>query len=510
MKRVGKWKSFVSFLLTIIMVLSMSMTGFAAETDSQTTDVAQQGTLDGGSITINDAVPGQTYHIYQLLYLESYDKDTNAYSYKANTEWEEWLKEQTEYVIVDTQGYVTWKTGARVEDFAKVLRSYLVKQGNAVTPARTETAPVDGSVNSTVIFENLKLGYYLVDTTLGTLCSLNTTDPSVIMEEKNERPSITKHVQGDSDGQWEKTNDADIGQTIEYRVTITVQTGAENYVLHDTMSEGLTFGKVTRVATVSGGSYNDIDPEYYKVEESPIQDGCTFEVAFDNNYIAGLTATTKIAVFYTASLNENAQIGFENGNPNTVYLQYGDINDLSQTPDEKTITYTWDMEILKYANNDKAKRLADAKFILLNGDKTKAAAFGENNILTGWALLDDCKGAGDNDDNGFQSEYVITTNAEANVKLNGLNSDVYYLREIKAPDGYNQLSNDVQIVITGDTVKDGVTVYKTAVAEINNNSGTLLPSTGGIGTTIFYVIGGILVLAAVVLLITRKRMKMEE
>ena len=100
-------KKSVSFLLTLIMTFTLSITAFAAA----------EGNLDGGSITINDAVPGGTYKIYQLLYLESYDPDggtdgKGAYAYKANSSWESWLKEQTQYVKIDSQGYGTCGEGA--------------------------------------------------------------------------------------------------------------------------------------------------------------------------------------------------------------------------------------------------------------------------------------------------------------------------------------------------------------------------------------------------------------
>ncbi|MDD6064898.1 MAG: SpaA isopeptide-forming pilin-related protein, partial [Clostridiales bacterium] len=105
---------------------------------------------------------------------------------------------------------------------------------------------------------------------------------------------------------------------------------------------------------------------------------------------------------------------------------------------------------------------------------------------------------------------VLTTNAQGKIKISGLDSDTYYLREIKAPAGYNALGQDVEVKITGATTKedgsDSLT-YTTVVAEINNQSGTELPSTGGMGTTVFYILGSVLVLGAAVVLVTRKRMK---
>ena len=162
-------KKLASLLLALVMVFAMS----AAMAE-------MQGTLTGGSITINDAVPGQTYKAYQMLYLESYNAEAKAYAYKANSAWETWLKTQTAYVSFDTQGYVTWVGNADPAAFAKLAQvkaATMTADAEATAPAATE-----GATYSTVEFKNLKLGYYLVDTTLGTLCSLDTTNPNVVME----------------------------------------------------------------------------------------------------------------------------------------------------------------------------------------------------------------------------------------------------------------------------------------------------------------------------------------
>ena len=150
-------KKLAGMLLAMIMVLSMSTVAFAA-----------QGTNDNsGSITINDAVEGHTYNAYQVLVLESYNTDAGAYSYKANDDWKNWLESQTKYVSIDAQGYVTWVKDADPAAFAKAALAHA--EENKITPTDAKTA--DGT---TVKFEKLNLGYYLVDTTLGTLCSLDT------------------------------------------------------------------------------------------------------------------------------------------------------------------------------------------------------------------------------------------------------------------------------------------------------------------------------------------------
>ena len=481
-----KIKKLLCMLIAVVMVMGLTTTAFAE----------QQGTIDGGSITINDAVVDQTYNIYQILYLESYNAGSKAYAYKANTAWESWLRTQTEYVKFDEQGYVTWikkdtegiDVGA--SEFAKLA------QAKAATMNGN-----DGSVKATsasVKFENLKLGYYLVDTTLGTLCSLNTTNPTVVMEEKNEVPVVIKEVQEDADDLWGESNDADINQTVNYQATITVQAGAENYVLHDKMSVGLTYIGITSVKI---GEDEVVDDNY--TVSTLCDDGCTFEVAFNNDYISELTAGTKIVVSYSASVNEDAVIGLD-GNKNEVKLEYGDKNDTTETPVDETITYVWDMDVLKYGNDNKENVLADAKFVLLNSEKTKVAKIEEGKLQEWVAFTEEAD----------LTQYALTTDVNGKIEIDGLDADTYYLREIQAPAGYNMLANDVEVIITGAVEKengdDSTTLtYVTAVAEINNNSGTELPSTGGMGTTVFYILGGILVLAAVVLLITKRRMSAE-
>lgn len=467
----------LALVLALTMVMGLATTAFAT----------QEGTLDDGSITIDNAVVGQTYNAYQILYLESYNPDTGAYAYKANSAWAEWLKTQTAYVSIDGQGYVTWVNDASAADFAKLAQVEAAKM-TADATAKAET--------TTVKLENLKLGYYLVDTTLGTLCSLDTTNPDVTMKEKNETPSVEKEVEEDSNGKWGETNDADFNQAVNYKATITVQTGAENYILHDTMSKGLTYTGVTSV-TVGGVK---VSADNYTVTAADTC-GCTFEVAFTNDYIASLDAGTKIVVAYSATLNENAVVGLD-GNPNEIKLQYGDKNQPSYTPVDTTITYTWDVDVLKYANDDESKVLADAKFVLLNNDKT-AVANVVNGKLVGWVTITE----------EFDlATYALTTNENGKIEIDGLDADTYYLREIKAPAGYNKLSEDVEVVITGATTNTETETleYSTVVAKVNNQSGSVLPETGGMGTTLFYVIGGILVLAAVVLLVTKKRMATAE
>ena len=476
-------KRIASVLLALVMALSLITTAFAAG--------------GNGSITIDNAVVGQTYTIYQILDLESYNKDAGAYSYKATADWDKFINGngvKNVYVNVDAQGYVTWKTGADVATFAKLAQKYAAD--HKIANQGTETAK-----STTVKFTNLDLGYYLVDSTLGTICSLNTTKPSVTIMEKNAEPTNEKQVQEDSNNGWGSTNDADIGQTVNFKSTITAQAGAENYVFHDKMSAGLTFGTVTGV-TLNG---NTVDAANYTVKTTGLADECTFEVEFTQAFCDTLKANDKIVISYTAVVNDKAVVGGE-GNPNESKIEYGENGKTTTTPPSTTRTYTWDMNVLKYGNGDKNNVLSGAQFVLLNKDKTKVATV-VNGKLTSWVVV---PAAGEDGTIAWPENTVLTTDSNGTIHIDGLDSDTYYLRETKAPDGYNKLANDVEVKIVANEGADNTLTYTTVKAEVNNNSGAQLPSTGGIGTTIFYVVGGLLVVAAGVLLVTRKRMSKSE
>ncbi len=485
-------KKIYALLLAMVMIFSMTMTTYAEGKE--------------GSITINDAVVGQTYTIYQILDLESYNAASGAYSYKATNAWKDFINsvdntetEEVElvikgvYVNVDDQGYVTWNTGADAAAFAKLAQAYAKEKG-----IDSSAEPIEAT-ETTVKFEKLDLGYYLVDTTLGTLCSLDTTNPDVEMNEKNEEPTVTKEVQEDSDSSWGETNDADFNQTVTFRATITVQTGAENYVLHDTMSAGLTYDEIQSVKIDD----TDVDEANYSVN-TETADGCTFEVSFDDAYIGSLEAGTKIVVTYTATLNENAVVGL-NGNENKVKLEYGDESEPTFTPEDTTITYTWDTDVVKYTTKDGTEiKLAGAVFSLSkNEDGKNTLAFTQATDANGEPLANTYK----YDPEGTITQ--ITTDSTGTFTIKGLDADTYYLTEITAPAGYNKLSEAIEVVITGAESGENETLnYTTIVAKVENKAGTELPSTGGIGTTIFYIVGGVLVLGAVVLLVTKRRMSM--
>ena len=475
-------RKILSLVLALAMVMGLATTAFAEEGGETTTS---------GSITITNALKGETYNAYQILYLESYDAENNIYAYKANPAWKEWLETQEEYVSVDAQGYVTWVKDAKAADFAKAAKGQL--SGKTVAGSVTPTA--DGSAT----ISNLKLGYYLVDSTVGALCELNTTNPSVEITDKNTKPTIEKKVQEDSDESWGDVNDADIGQTVNFKSTISAKPGARNYLVHDKMDSHLKFDSVT---SITAGDTTLAAGEDYTVVTSGLTDGCTFHIAFTQTYLDSITADTNIVINYTAKLTSNAVAG--TGYVNETWLDYGD---KQHTEHDTTTTYTWKLPIYKYHMDGEAKKaLAGAEFILYKGsEENRDYAKVTEGKLTGWTKE--------------KAEATkLVSGDDGMIAVEGLDADTYYLEETKAPGGYNKLAGPVKVDISHTVTDEGAHMTHTlkqnttdvAKVEIENKSGTELPSTGGIGTTIFYVLGSILVIGAVVLLIAKKRMSASE
>lgn len=349
-------KKIAAIMLSVMMVLGMCSVVGAEET-------SETSATKDGKITITNAVPKQKYTIYQILELESFSDKTaenpGNYAYKATTKWKGFVESETgeTYLKTDGSGYVTWVENADPVAFAKAALAYAKDPTNSIVAEKSANAPdaTEGSTTSTVTFEDLSLGYYLVDSSVGALCSLNTTAKEVEIQEKNGVPSVEKKVQEDSDNHWDKDNTADIGQTVNFQTTITAQAGAQNYVLHDKMDKGLTFNNDINVK--KNGSV--VDTSNYTLNAN-ITDGCTFEIVFAQEFCDKLNANDTIIVTYSATLNENAVIG-ETGNTNEAKLEYGDKNTISS----KTITKTYKIPVFKYTKkNGTNEGLAGAIFTL--------------------------------------------------------------------------------------------------------------------------------------------------
>lgn len=481
-------KKLFAVLLALTLVLSMGTIALAAGT---------------GTITIDNALSGAKYNIYKILDFAPVEGSTTQGRYTVVAEWADFLAgDGAAYLKTNADtGTIEWngeETDARKAELAKAAVAYAKEKGIAATA--TKTAANDGDVT----FTDVPLGYYAIDTSLGTICALTNVDNTFNAHEKNEKPDIDKFVQEDSemnnaDEGWGKVNDADIDQVVNYKSTITVGVGATNYVMHDTMEAGLTFNADSVVVKLADGT--PVDASNYTVTPNATHDGTThtFDVAFKNEFIAGLAKGTKFTVYYSATLNENANIVVD-GNDNTVYLSYGE-DSTWETAEHKTTTYTWKMDVLKFTNQGTKTPLAGAKFQLLDKDGN-AIKFTE---VAGAAVPTykvDKDGTVD----------TITTDANGKFEFVGLDEGAYKLHETEAPAGYNKLAADLDVVITSTYDEAALTAtYEInedtpATIEVENKTGGLLPETGGIGTTIFYIVGITLMLGAGIILISKKRM----
>lgn len=490
-------KKIAAIMFAFMMVVSMSCN---VKADDATTP-----TTGEGKITINNAIPKQTYKLYRLLDLESYSvnedgqKENGNYSYKPASKWKTFLEGDgiRDVYFTFENGYASWKKDANVETFAKLAIEHANKENAVIKPEETEVAAaaIEGNNTSTVTFKNLPLGYYLVDSSVGSLCGLDTAVKEVTIDEKNGVPSVEKKVSNSENGTFGESSTASIGDTVYFKTTITAQQGAQNYVLHDKMTDGLKFnGKVE----VKKGE-SPVATSNYTLKTSGFNDDCTFEIEFGQTFCDDLQKDEKITVTYSATLNENAVIGNDaNTNTNKTLLSYGDSQ---KTTEVTTNTKTFKMDVFKYTENrnDKTKKdgLAGAVFTLKKEGETNTINFvREKTDETNGDVYRVAKTGNAN----------ITTNKSGKFTIKGLSAGTYKLEETKQPAGYNKLSGPVTVVI--DNV-DNVTVdgANADPVKVLNKTGTVLPSTGGAGTTMIYLIGGALVLGSGVVLVTKRRVK---
>lgn len=468
MKKTGK---IFSVVLALVFVFAMAIPAFAA---------------DNGKITIDNAVVDESYTIYQIVELKSYSGSN--YSYKVtNEKWEAFLKTKSDLVKVDKDGFVTWigaEDDATVAQFAKDALTYANNNSISGTEQKAES--------TTVVFDTLNLGWYLVDSSVGTLCNLTTTANEITISDKNTIPEISKEVKEDDDSTWGETNTSGVGETVEFKSTITVAKGTENYVLHDTMETGLAFDGLDSIKVQVNGV--DVDADNYTKQ---LGNGhCTFEISFADNYILSLAAGTEIVVTYTATVTEAAIVDDEL--ENKVNLSFGTT---SETEYDYTYTYTFEFDLVK--TDDDKKVLDGAVFSLYTvatgGTPVQLVKDGDvYRVATADELTDD-------------NVTKVTTVTVGQATFAGFDNGTYYFEEITAPDGYNKLADRVSFVVNGADKKATFEndKYVEGGVQVINQSGTVLPSTGGIGTTIFYIVGGLFVAGAAIILITRKRTSVE-
>ena len=502
-------KKLASLLLVLVMVFALATTAFAEET--------------AYSITINNSAKDHTYEAYQIF---TGDLSGTTLS---NIVWGSGVSEAGQTALGDAAAKAeTLKTEADAKAFAKAVAPYLT------TAAGSANTVTDGKY----VISGLAAGYYLVKDQDGSLTDDNDSYTEYIIQvvdnvtatPKSDVPKVQKKVKDINDStdttktDWQDSADYDIGDSIPFQLKATLADNVSSYttykvVFHDTLSKGLTYNNDAKVY-IGGTETNG-----FTVTATVNADGTTtLTVSCDDVKALGAGNSSVITVDYTAKLNENAVLGSA-GNPNEVYLEYSNNpnksengnNETGETPKDVVIVFTY-KTIINKVDSENAP-LTGAAFKLEKLIKGKDGAAGT------WTTV---------------KEFTVDETTTS-FTFSGLDDGQYKLTETKTPAGYNTIDPIYFVIeathdVTADAptlktlnayltdangnkqteMKDGEsvnidlgTVDLTAgsiTTTVVNKSGAQLPETGGIGTTIFYVLGGVLVLAAVVLLVTKKRM----
>ena len=391
---------------------------------------------------------------------------------------------------------------------------------------------------------------------------------NVTMEPKDsDIPTVEKKVSEEDyrldDGYGYTYNDVadwDIGDSVPFKLIGSIPDMSAydtyEYIFTDTLSNGLTLQADTIKVYIARNPYdqvNNYEPLVmgadYTLDVQNIGEngGGSFSIAFEdlktNRYLTGANKEEYhyVIVTYDATLNANAEIGLP-GNPNSVDLQFSNNpngDGLGRTAEDTVIVFTYELDGTKVDGANVDTKLEGAEFVLFNGGHTQVANI-ENGKLVGWVNLPDGYNNGNYEEIPYEvweafnetTNVIMTSTAEGVFGVSGLDDGTYYLMEIKAPTGYNLLDHDLEIVIAATTENgqtwngvpaNALTALTIAVDQgnaengnaqtgavaltVTNNQGTTLPETGGMGTTLFYVIGGLLVAGAGILLVVRLRMR---
>lgn len=450
-------------------------------------------------------------------------------------------------------------TAADAAAFADIAAQHLT-----ATVAGTATAPEGGNY----VIEGLPAGYYLVKDKDGTLDGTADTATDYIVQvlgnvtmdpKDSDIPTLEKKVAERSKYQkdegygmyYNDVADWNIGDSVPFKLIASIPNNIESYdeykfVFHDTLSNAFTLERDSIKVFVAEGTAAT-------VEQFEPQDADLYQVAVEgqsftltipdiNQLDAHGNPANYVIITYSATLNQNAEIGLD-GNENTAYLEFS--NDpngdgLGRTAEDTVIVFTYELAGTKVDGETQAA-LKNAQFVLLNRAKTEAAMVVDGKVK-GWvkvateAAADDVQMPETYEEwftlNQQHNGLILTSDENGLFNIAGLDDGTYYLREIQAPNGYNLLEDDVKLVITADTengqdwagqpgqaltalnisVNDGAAQngdLDTGIVNVTveNNQGATLPETGGMGTTLFYIIGGLLVVGAGILLVVRIRMK---
>ena len=440
------------------------------------------------TITINppantDAEAQNTYNIYKIFDAVVNTADNTKVSYKLPSG----ITTPPTGFSVDTAGNVTY-TGSATDgklttNDIDAIKAYITTNNIQAVATKTVTG------TNPAEFGDLAAGYYYIDTTTGTLVTVETNNDTLNLTDKNTVPELDKEITGAS-GTIDTAGEnaiSQVGTNVQYTVQITVGKGMKDYKLHDTMGNGLSFNNDLAF------SYNPAAPEGYT---APIVRTATTDPAADNgdtftvDFADGLPENTLITVTYSAKVTNEALTYIPE--KNTAKVEYGNGPHHGFTPPEETNTYSAKIGVNKLdgTNNDQPLPGAGFKLYKFDTDGTTKLyySYDATNKTVTWAAT-------------TTDERITAADGTISPFL-GLNDGTYYLEESTVPAGYNAPTSDTQVIIAGnDYSQANLEQTKT----IRNNQGSVLPSTGGIGTTIFYAVGGLMVLGAAIIMVSRRK-----
>lgn len=565
-----KMKRTWAILLALVLTVALAVPGFAAE--------------GGYSITITNDKAGHTYEAYQIFAgtvasddeQDVGDGDGITGPMLGDITWGTGVNGDALLAALKAADDGKYGACTTAADVAKALGAEGATAADAAAFAEiaalhlavvtgTATEPVNGNY----VIANLPAGYYLVKDQDGSLQGEEDTATeyivqvlgNVTMEPKDsDIPTVEKKVSEEDyhqdDGYGTTYNDVadwDIGDSVPFKLIGSIPDMSAydtyEYIFTDTLSNGLTLQEGTINVYIALGRDDEVreytplteDVDYTLTLNNVANGGGSFSIAFDNLKTAPYIDQGNrnyVIVTYDATLNPNAEIGLD-GNPNSVYLEFSNNpngDGLGRTTEDRVIVFTYELDGDKVDGANPDTKLPGAQFVLFNGGHTRVAAVVDGK-LSGWSELPVGYSAANHEeipDDAWAevANATITSDENGLFSVAGLDDGTYYLREIKAPDGYNLLEDDLKIVITATTTNgqtwNGVAVdaltaltisVDDAAAEngepntgavaitVENNGGSTLPETGGIGTTIFYAAGALLVLCAGVLLFVKLRMR---
>ncbi len=498
-------------LMVLVMTLGLCITGFANEY----------------SITVENSIGGKEYKAYKI-FDALYNGEAVSYSIDEDSPWYEALSGSdsvfsfTAYTKTDgkTAYYVTLKAETADDAVIAALKTAFNSIGGELT------ADASGTGNGGSLKLDLnEAGYYYVTTSSGAGVSITTAAPKATVIDKAQDPGSDLKKSTDHE-------DYSIGDEVVYTVISYVPTYHSiykviSYTFTDTMGEGLTYNAIKSIVITGSGPEEDITITLDPTQYTAVCENNILTISYDIADLSDYPADARITVTYTATVNDLAD---DLNMTNDVKLTWAAFDEDGNpdpgpdtTPEDKTESYTFGFDLKK--TDEKGDVLTGAQFTLADA---------ENNLIS---FVYQNEGGEDtyeiSDGTDTNTTDTITV-GDGNVSIWGLGEGTYTLTEIKAPDGYNLLNAPVKIVITpvedqagimtgwtvavndtepvsGTFSSTGIETDEHGIAvmpeiKVVNNAGAILPGTGGIGTTIFYIVGIILILAAAAFMITKWRL----